>query len=176
MRDVLRGLLVTYRNMALYSIEAFNKLRKTLIKMKSKSSSLLKVNHARAAAAITAGIVCLSMNPASAATITYRNVILADSPIVYYEFDETSGTTADNLGSGGATNDGTLVSTVTINQSSFLNGGTAYDFGGGRVTAAAFSTQTEWTVEAWRRGSTGTRRRRPGLTSSATTMAVGMTM
>ena len=144
--------------------------------MKSKSSSLLKVNHARAAAAITAGIVCLSMNPASAATITYRNVILADSPIVYYEFDETSGTTADNLGSGGATNDGTLVSTVTINQSSFLNGGTAYDFGGGRVTAAAFSTQTEWTVEAWRRGSTGTRRRRPGLTSSATTMAVGMTM
>lgn len=84
-----------------------------------------------------------------AATTSYRNTVLADNPIIYYEFDETSGTTADNLGSGGATNDGTLVSTVTVNQSSFLNGGTAYDFGGGRVTAAAFSTQTEWTLEAW---------------------------
>jgi hypothetical protein len=58
-------------------------------------------------------------------------------------------TTVDNIGSGGATNDGTIVSTVTVNQPSFLNGGTSYDFGGGRVTAAAFPTQTEWTLEAW---------------------------
>lgn len=84
-----------------------------------------------------------------AATTSYRNTVLADNPIVYYEFDETSGTTADNIGSGSATNDGTIVSTVTLNQSSFTQGGTAYDFGGGRVTAAAFSTQTEWSLEAW---------------------------
>jgi len=93
--------------------------------------------------------VALFAASAQAGTISYRNTVLANNPIVYYEFDEASGTTADNIGSGGATNDGTIVGSVTVNQATFLNGGTAYDFGGGRVTAAAFSTQTEWTVEAW---------------------------
>jgi hypothetical protein len=86
---------------------------------------------------------------AQAGTVSYRNTVLADNPLVYYEFDETSGTTADNIGSSGAVNDGTIVGSVTLNQATFLNGGTAYDFGGGRVTAAAIPTQTEWTVEAW---------------------------
>ncbi len=86
---------------------------------------------------------------AHAGSSAYRNAVLADNPIVYYEFDETSGTTAANSGSLGATHDGTIVSTVTLGQSSFAEGGTAYDFGGGRVTGAAFSTLTEWTVEAW---------------------------
>jgi len=93
--------------------------------------------------------VALLAASAQAGTTSYRNTVLGDSPLVYYEFDETSGTTADNIGSGGATNDGTIVSTVTLNQPTFLNGGTSYDFGGGRVTAAAIPTQTEWTVEAW---------------------------
>lgn len=97
---------------------------------------------------LPAASLCLTL-AAPAATTAYRNLILGDSPIVYYEFDETSGTTAANSGSTGATHDGTIVSTVTLNQSSFAQGGTAYDFGGGRVTAAAFSTLTEWTVEAW---------------------------
>jgi hypothetical protein len=98
---------------------------------------------------LVVGMVAVLAGSAQAGTIGYRNTVLGDNPIVYYEFDETSGTTADNIGSGGATNDGTIVSTVTLNQPTFLNGGTSYDFGGGRVTAAAFSTQTEWTVEAW---------------------------
>ncbi len=122
------------------------------MKMKSKPSSLLKVNHARAAAAITAGIVCLSMNPASAATTAYRNVVLGDAPIVYYEFDETSGTEAANSGSSGTGNTGTISSAVTVTQGSatFAQGGTSYDFGGGIVSAAAApSSLTEWTIEAW---------------------------
>jgi hypothetical protein len=86
---------------------------------------------------------------AQAGTVAYQGTVLADNPIVYYQFDETVGTTATNSGSSGAANVGTVVSTVTLNQPTFQNGGTCYDFGGGRVTAAAFSTLTEWTVEAW---------------------------
>ncbi len=95
-------------------------------------------------------------NSVQAGTLGYRNAVLADSPIIYYEFDETSGTTADNIGSTGATLDGTHVNGVTVNSASFLNGGTSYEFtpasgtGGGRVTTAnAVSTLSEWTVEAW---------------------------
>jgi hypothetical protein len=87
--------------------------------------------------------------PAVGKPDAYRNTVLADNPIIYYQFDETSGTTAINSGTLGASHNGAIVSSVTLNQPTFLNGGTSYDFGGGRVTAAAFSTLTEWTVEAW---------------------------
>ncbi len=114
----------------------------------------LKLTGPRSAAAIAAGIVCLSMNPASAATTAYRNLVLGDNPIVYYEFDETSGTTAANSATTGATYDGTFNTaggTVTVGQTSFVGGGTAYDFGGGFVGSASALTGslTEWTVEAW---------------------------
>ena len=98
---------------------------------------------------LTAVAGAMLVGSAQAGTVAYRNTVLADNPLVYYEFDETSGTAADNTGSLGAANDGTHTGTVTVNQASFAQGGTAYDFGGGRVTAAAFSTLTEWTVEAW---------------------------
>ncbi len=89
-------------------------------------------------------------NTAQAGTISYRNTVLGDSPLVYYEFDETSGTTAANSGSTGGGNTGTISGTVAINQSSFPQGGTSYDFGGGHVGAAAApSSLTEWTLEAW---------------------------
>jgi hypothetical protein len=107
------------------------------------------------AVTIAAGIMCLgSMNPASAATTAYRNLILGDSPIVYYELDETSGTTASNSATTGATYDGTFNTaggSVTVNQPSFAQGGTSYDFGGGFVGAASALTSSldEWTVEAW---------------------------
>ena len=88
-----------------------------------------------------------------AAAPAYRTAVLADSPIVYYEFDETSGTAAANSGSTGAANDGTIGTdggAVTINQPSFAGGGTSFDFGGGHVLAAALpSSLTEWTIEAW---------------------------
>ncbi|MCH1507631.1 MAG: LamG domain-containing protein, partial [Akkermansiaceae bacterium] len=98
------------------------------------------------------GGLCLAA-ATQAATPAYRSVVLADSPIVYFEFDETSGTTAANSGSTGAANDGTIGTdggAVTINQASFAGGGTAYNFDGGHVLAAALpSSLTEWTIAAW---------------------------
>ena len=93
-------------------------------------------------------------NTAQAGTISYRNAVLADSPIVYYEFDETSGTTAANSATTGATYTGTFNTaggSVTVGQASFAQGGTAYDFGGGFVGAASALTNSldEWTVEVW---------------------------
>ena len=40
---------------------------------------------------------------------------------------------------------------VTIDQSSFAQGGPAYDFGGGSIGSASALTSSldEWTVEAW---------------------------
>lgn len=43
------------------------------------------------------------------------NIILADNPVVYYRLNETSGTTATNLGSGGAALNGTYNGGVTLN-------------------------------------------------------------
>jgi len=91
---------------------------------------------------------------AVAGTPPYRNLILGDNPIVYYELDETSGTTASNSATTGVTYDGTFDTTggsITVNQTSFAQGGTAYDFGGGVIVAASALTGSldEWTVEAW---------------------------
>jgi hypothetical protein len=100
-----------------------------------------------------AGFV-IAATSANAATTAYRDVILGDNPIVYYEFDETSGSTAANSATTGATYTGTFNTTggpVTVGQSSFAQGGTAYDFGGGFIGAASALTTSlpEWTVEAW---------------------------
>ncbi len=88
-----------------------------------------------------------------AATPSYRTAVLVDNPLIYYQFDETSGTTAVNSGSTGTTNDGTIGTEggeVTINQPSFPSGGSSYDFDGGHVLAAALpSSLTEWSIEAW---------------------------
>jgi len=91
---------------------------------------------------------------AQSATTAYRSLILSDNPIVYYEFDETSGTTAANSATTGATYDGTFNTTggsITVNQTSFAQGGTAYNFGGGFIGAASALTGSldEWTLEAW---------------------------
>ena len=80
-------------------------------------------------------IVALSCvaSAAQAGTGGYRNTVLADNPLVYYELDETSGTTAFNSATTGATYTGTFNTaggTVTVGQSSFAHGGTSYDFGG----------------------------------------------
>jgi hypothetical protein len=96
-----------------------------------------------------AAVLCVA-SAAQAGTISYRTTVLGDSPLVYYEFDGTSGTTAANSGSTGAGNTGTISGTVATNQSSFPQGGSSYDFGGGHVVAAAApSSLTEWTLEAW---------------------------
>jgi hypothetical protein len=100
------------------------------------------------------GLLLAGLSVAPAATSAYRNLVLGDNPIVYYELDETSGTTATNSAPTGATYDGTFNTAggpITVGQSSFAQGGTAYDFGGGFVGAANALTSSlaEWTVEAW---------------------------
>ncbi|MFT6618900.1 MAG: hypothetical protein ACJASX_001796 [Limisphaerales bacterium] len=100
-----------------------------------------------------AGFVIVATS-AHAATTAYRTLVLGDNPIVYYEFDETSGSTAANSATTGATYDGTFNTTggaISVGQSSFAQGGTAYDFGGGFIGAASALTTSlpEWTVEAW---------------------------
>ncbi len=91
---------------------------------------------------------------AVAGTASYRGVVLSDSPVVYYELDETSGATAVNSATTGATYTGTFNTDggpVTVNQESFAQGGTCYEFGGGFIGAASALTSSldEWTVEAW---------------------------
>jgi hypothetical protein len=98
--------------------------------------------------------LAIATGSASAATTAYRNLILGDNPIVYYEFDETGGTTAANSATTGATYTGTFNTAggaISVGQSSFAQGGTAYDFGGGFIGAASALTTSlpEWTVEAW---------------------------
>ena len=99
------------------------------------------------------GLILASLSAGSAGTSAYQDIVLGDSPLIYFQFDETSGTTAGNSGSTGAMNDGAIGTDggeVTINEPSFLNGGTSYDFGGGNVVAAALpSSLTEWSIEAW---------------------------
>ena len=114
--------------------------------MKTRKHTLLPL-------AAFAGLA-IATSSASAATTAYRNLILGDNPIVYYEFDETGGTTAANSATTGTTYTGTFNTTggaITVGQSSFAQGGTAYDFGGGIIGAASALTTSlpEWTVEAW---------------------------
>jgi len=93
-------------------------------------------------------------NTAQAGTISYQTTVLGDNPIVYYELDETSGTTAANSATTGGTYTGTFNTaggSITVNQASFAQGGTAYNFGGGFIGSASALTNSldEWTVEAW---------------------------
>lgn len=52
--------------------------------------------------------------------MSYETEVLADSPTGYWNLDETSGTNADNLGSTGATIDGTYTGTYTLGAASLL--------------------------------------------------------
>ena len=87
-------------------------------------------------------IFALPLASSHGATSSYRNAVLANNPVAYYELDETSGTTAVNSGSMGAALNATINTdggTVTVGQGSFAQGGTAYDFGGGYAGAAALT-------------------------------------
>ena len=47
---------------------------------------------------LTLAAVLCAASAAQAGTISYQNTVLADNPLVYYQFDELSGTTATNFG------------------------------------------------------------------------------
>jgi len=119
-----------------------------MLKMKNVAKTLLPL-----------AALALAATSATAATTAYSNLVLGDNPLVYYQLDETSGTTAVNSGSLGAALDSainTASGSVTINQTSFPQGGASYSFGGGVVTAAALTDSlAEWSIEAWVNYSSG---------------------
>lgn len=85
----------------------------------------------------------------------YQPTVLADAPIRFYRLKETSGTTANDLGSQAL--NGTINGTVTLNQASLiLNDATGrsmlLDGSTGYITAATTGLPTgasPWTIEAW---------------------------
>jgi hypothetical protein len=107
--------------------------------------------HVRLTCMLSLTVACLSGN-CFAGTISYRNIVLGDSPIVYYEFDEVSGTTLVNSATTGSLYNGTFNNSqgIAVNQPSFAGGGASYRFANGFVVASGLTESlTEWTVEAW---------------------------
>jgi len=107
--------------------------------------------HVRLASMLSVTLACLGEN-CVAGTVSYRSIVLGDNPIVYYEFDEVSGTTLVNSAATGSLYDGTFnkSQSIAVNQPSFADGGGSYRFTGGFVVASGLTESlTEWTVEAW---------------------------
>jgi hypothetical protein len=79
----------------------------------------------------------------------YSAAILADSPLVYYQFDETSGTDATDSTTNG--NNGTYVDGVTLSNTSLAALGTAVGFDSttNHVAVPDMGTLTEITIEVW---------------------------
>ena len=110
-----------------------------------------QTSHRKLFALALTGLAIAGASSASAATTAYRNLILGDSPIAYYELDETTRTNAANSATTGAAQDAAHTGALNLGQASaadFL--GTSYDFAGGYAVAAAIpNSLTEWTLEAW---------------------------
>lgn len=104
-----------------------------------------------------AAIAIVTFSAASVVRATpYSSQVLADNPLVYLNFDEVAGATANNLGSLGAAGNGTYIGTV-LGQASApaANLGTSAGFNGTtanvRITDnAAFDVGTgAFSVELW---------------------------
>lgn len=92
------------------------------------------------------------MASSQGANLIYRNAVLADNPIAYYQFDETSGTNAAD--SSGNSANGTYTGTVGLNATSGApNLGTAIDLNPsvatGYVALPNLGTYAQNSVEAW---------------------------
>lgn len=84
--------------------------------------------------------------------IAYSTEVLADSPLTYMKFDETSGTTAAD--SSGSSHPGTIAGTPTLNQATVMPAGTgSYQLNttAKRVVVAngAWMNTPAFTIEAW---------------------------
>lgn len=93
-------------------------------------------------------LIALSANVSHAASLIYRNAVLANNPIAYYEFDETSGTDViDTV----AANNGAYFDSVTLGVvSGGPNLGTAVDFTGGFAALPdVVGLHNQFTIEAW---------------------------
>ena len=74
--------------------------------------------------------------PVSAQTCDFQATVLADNPIAYWRFGETSGTTAVNLGAIGSAVDGTYEGGVTLGAGGLVTGDTN--------TAASFDGSSDY--------------------------------
>ncbi|REJ68876.1 MAG: LamG domain-containing protein [Planctomycetota bacterium] len=89
------------------------------------------------------------------ACAAYQDVVLADSPVAYWRVDETSGSTATNIGSLGSSANATYYGTHTKGQTPLVADGTSIRFTNGRVSpgqTSGISTGgpfTEKTIELW---------------------------
>ena len=95
---------------------------------------------------------------------SYEQLILASSPVAYWRLDETSGTTADNLGTGGSQLDGTYVNSPeqgAIGPGTIGNYATGFTESSQQYVTTANNTNdlnsiesNTITVEAWVRNKT----------------------
>jgi Concanavalin A-like lectin/glucanases superfamily len=82
------------------------------------------------------------------ALAAYKDVVLADNPVAYYRFEESSGTTATDT--TGNSNDGTYVNGVQINQPGAPNLGKAARFDGiDDYVSTPRTVSTSFTLELW---------------------------
>ena len=102
---------------------------------------------------LTGSILCLLLGPAPTALASaYSDAVLADNPLVYYQLNEASGTTAANSAATGSTYDGTY-NNVTLNAagpSSFLDKAAVLDGTTSSITLPALTNGlTAITIELW---------------------------
>jgi hypothetical protein len=92
--------------------------------------------------------IIISQGTSNGADPVYRNAVMANNPVAYYQFDETEGTTAvDSSGNG---KDGTFVGSLGLGaESGAPNLGTAVDFTGGHVEIPELGTFPQCSFEAW---------------------------
>lgn len=89
--------------------------------------------------------VLVAMQPANA--LTYKAEVMADNPIIYYEFE--SGTAA-NTGSLGPAAGGSFVNSVTTFQpSAFAAAGNAVALTGGYIDVPSYGTYGQLSIETW---------------------------
>jgi len=90
----------------------------------------------------------VSMLWGNLALAAYQDEVLADHPVAYYRFEETSGTTARDTTANA--NDGTYMNGVLINQSGLANLGRAARFDGiDDFVSTARTVSTNFTLELW---------------------------
>ena len=90
----------------------------------------------------------LSVLASNAALADYASEVLADNPIAYYRFEETSGPTAFDTTANG--NDGTYTNGVALDQTSAPGLGRAARFDGSNdYVQTARTVSTDFTLELW---------------------------
>jgi len=93
-------------------------------------------------------LLVLSAGSSQAANTIYRNAVLADNPVAYWEFDETSGSTAiDSSGNG---RHATYTGSLTLNSSTVTNLGSSVDLTGGHINVPTVGgAYANLSIEFW---------------------------